>query len=139
MPIKTYTMDQGLMSVGAAGTVMDMTAQVRNVTVEFSEDVGDDRPTLSGDVLAGKAKYPASVKGTVIQDLSDGGLVEYTWTNRGKVLPFTITPSTTEGRAITGMLRVSPLDVGGDAGEEGPESDFEWSVIGDPVLGEDLS
>lgn len=139
MPIKTYTVDQGVLSVGSAGSLLDMTAQVRSVSVEFSEDVGDDRPTLSGDVLAGKATYPATVTGTVIQDLSEDGVVEYTWTNRGRVVPFTLVPSNTAQRSISGNLRIAPLNVGGEAGEEGPEADFEWAVIGDPVLGADLT
>ena len=138
MPISTYTVDAGLLTVGSTaggGTVMNMTAQVRNAAVDFSEEVGDSRKTLSGDTLTGKADYPATLSGTVIQDLSDAGIVDWTWAQRGKVHPFTFTPAEATEREITGMVRIAPLKVGGEAGEDGPESDFEWACIGDPVLG----
>ena len=141
MPIQTYTVDEGILTVGSTaggGTVLDMTAQVRNAAVDFSEEVGDSRKTLSGDTLTGQASYPATLSGTVIQDLSSAGLIDWTWAQRGKVHPFVFTPSSASEREITGMVRVAPLKVGGEAGEDGPESDFEWACIGDPVLGASL-
>lgn len=131
MPINTYIMEEGLLVVGEAGSPMDMTAQVRNAAVDFSEEVGDSRKTLSGDELGGKAEYPATLSGTIIQDLSTPGIVRWSWANRGKVLPFQFQPSD-DSDPITGMCRVAPIKVGGEAGEEGPESDFEWACVGDP-------
>jgi hypothetical protein len=135
VPIKSFTVDEGTLTLGTGLTAFDMTAQVRTVAIDFSEDVEDDRKTLSGETLPGKATYPATLSGTVIQDLSDEGLTEYTWTNKGTVVSFVLSPNDASGRQITGSVRVGPLKVGGDVGEDGPEAEFEWGCIGDPVLG----
>lgn len=135
MPIKSYTLEEGTLTIGATGSVMAMTAQVIEAAVDFSEEVEKDVTTLSGETLAGAAKYPATLSGVVIQDLSDAGLIDYTWTHRGEVVPFTFVPAAAEGRSVTGNLRVAPLKVGGAVGAKGPTSDLKWGCIGDPVLG----
>lgn len=138
MTIKKYTIDEGSLVLGEAGSTLEIAAQVRDAAVDFDEEAGDDRPTLSGEVLRGKVTNPATLSGTVLQDLSDDGIVDYTWANRGKVVPFSFTPSSAEAKTITGECRIKPLKVGGEAGEDGPESEFEWVCIGDPVLGASL-
>lgn len=136
--IKSYEMNEGTLTVGAVGSPIDVTAQVTKAAVDFSEEVADSKRTLSGEELSGAAKYPAKLSGTVIQDLSTAGIVEWTWAQRGKIHPFQFTPAETTGRVVTGSVRIVPLKVGGEVGENGPESDFEWVCIGDPVLGSDL-
>lgn len=142
MTVQSYVVQEGTLTLGpvpgGGASVTNATAQVESVAVDWSEDVADDRPTLSGESLAGKAKYTATLGGTVIQDLTVGGLTEFTWTNKGKIVPFTLVPSGAAARAITGDVRISPLKVGGDVEEE-PSSDFEWGCIGEPVLGDDLT
>ncbi len=138
MPIKSYEVDEGSLVLGEVASTMDMTAQVTEVAVDFSEEVGDSKRTLSGETLSGAATYPATLSGTVIQDLSDAGLIEWTWAHKGEVVPFQLSPANVTERVVTGMVRVGPLKLGGPVGENGPTSDFEWAVIGDPVLGSDL-
>lgn len=139
MPIKSYKVDEGTLILGAVGSPIDITAQVTEAAVDFSEEVEDAVPTLSGEKLEGDATYPATLSGTVIQDLSDAGLVDFTWNNRGQVVPFQFTPAAVTERIITGSVRIAPLKVGGAVGTKGPTSDFEWACIGDPVLGADLT
>lgn len=139
MAISSYKVDEGVLTVGPVGSAQVMTAQITTATVEWSEDVADSVRTLSGEELAGDATYTATLSGTAIQDLSDNGLVEWTWAQKGKVHPFTFTPASATERSITGQLRVGPLDVGGDVGANGPTSDFSWGCIGEPLLGADLT
>jgi hypothetical protein len=137
VPIKSYKMDEGTLSLGSVGTSIDATAQVTEGAVEWSEEVEDNLPTLSGEELAGEASYAAKLTGKVIQDLSVGGLNEFTWTNKGVVVPFQFDPASAAGRTITGNVRISPLKVGG-AVRSRPTADFEWACIGEPVLGASL-
>ena len=137
MPIKSYKIQEGTLQLGTVGTSIDATAQVEEGTVSWSEDVEDSRPTLSGEELAGEAKYSATLSLKLIQDLEDGGLVDFTWDNKGVIVPFEFTPATATGRVITGSVRIAPMDVGG-AVTTRPSSDVEWACIGDPVLGASL-
>lgn len=135
--IKSYKMNEGTLSLGSVETSIDATAQVTEGAVEWSEDVEDAVPTLSGEELEGDATYGATLTGTVIQDLEDGGLTDYTWANKGKIVPFEFSPSTATGRTITGMVRLSPLKVGGEVKTK-PTADFTWACIGEPILGAGL-
>lgn len=138
MPIKSYKMDEGTLQLGSPASSIDATAQVTEGAVAWSEDVEDSVPTLSGEELAGEATYTATLSGTVIQDLDAvEGLVDFTWANKGKVIPFQFTPATAAGRTVTGNVRISPLKVGG-AVKTRPTADFEWTCIGEPVLGASL-
>lgn len=138
MPISTYKVDEGRLTLGAVGSLLEVSAQVTECAVDFDEDVEDAVRTLSGDQLEGDAKYPATLSGVIIQDLSDDGIVDWSWTNRGLVVPFSFSPATAEAKAVTGMVRVKPLKVGGEVGTKGPTSDLDWAIIGDPVLAADL-
>jgi hypothetical protein len=98
----------------------------------------DDTPVLSGGVLAGDRTYTATLEATVYQDdLTAGGLVDYSWANKGTEVPFTYTPYS-GGRSITGRLIVDPLDVGGDVNKKNT-ADLKWGCIGEPALVDDLS
>jgi hypothetical protein len=137
MAVKAQTMGPGVFTIGSVGTPLDLTSQVTALTVEFSEDVEDAIPTLSGDTLSGEATYTATLTGTLVQDLTDAGMFDYTWTNKGTVVPFSFTPSTEAGRTVTGQVRIAPLNLGGDVKTKNT-TEFSWAVIGDPALGEDL-
>ncbi len=137
MPIKSYTVSEGVLNLGTLGTSIDATAQVEEITVEWEENVEDSRPTLSGEVLDGKATYAATLTAKLIQDLTDGGLVDFTWDNKGTVVPFELVPASAAERTITGNVRISPMNVGGPVNSK-PASDVSWAIIGDPILGASL-
>jgi hypothetical protein len=108
------------------------------VTVTWKEDKVDDVPTLSGATIAGERNYTATLEAKVYQDdLQVGGLVDYSWSNKGAEVPFTFTPYS-GGRSITGNLIVGPLDVGGDVDKKNT-SDIKWACVGEPALVDDLS
>jgi hypothetical protein len=137
MPVNAQVMGPGTFSIGSVGTPLDLTAQVTSLRVEFSEEVEDSVPTLSGESLEGAASYPATLTGTLVQDLTEAGMFDYTWTNKGSIVPFTFTPSTAAGRTVTGECRIAPLNLGGDVRTKNT-TEFTWAIIGDPVLGDDL-
>lgn len=138
MPIKSYKVGPGTLTIGAVGTSVDFTAQITAAVIKWGKKAEDDVPTLSGEELRGERTYTASLNATLIQDLTDDGLVDYSWDNKGAVVPFAYSPSTDTGRSITGMVEVDPIDVGGEA-KTRPTSDIEWSCVGEPQLGTDLT
>jgi hypothetical protein len=137
MPVKSNVMGPGTFSIGEVGTPLDLTAQVSALTVEFSEEVEDSIPTLSGESLGGAADYPATLTGTLIQDLTEAGMFDYTWANKGSEVPFSFVPSTAAGREVTGIVRVAPLNLGGTVKQKNT-TEFTWAIIGDPVLADAL-
>ena len=137
MTINAQTMGPGVFTIGAVGTPLDLTAQVRSLRVTPSVEAEDALPTLSGETLGGERTYTWVVSGTLIQDLTEDGMFDYTWGNAGAQVPFTFTPSTAAGRTVTGTVTVDPLELGGDVKAKNTV-DFEWSVVGQPVLGDDL-
>lgn len=138
MPIKSYKMGPGTLTIGATGAPVDFTSQVTKCTVKWSVDEDDAVPVLSGEELAGEETHTATLAATLIQDLTDGGLVDYTWENKGEQQAFTFVPSSALGRAISGVVKIRPIDVGGDV-KKRPTSDIEWPCVGEPTLGADLT
>jgi hypothetical protein len=128
----------GTLTVGAVGSPVDFSNRCTSVTVTWKEDKVDDVPTLSGATIAGERNYTATLEAKAFQDdLQVGGLIDYSWANKGAEVPFTFTPYS-GGRSITGNLIVGPLDVGGDVDKKNT-SDIKWTCVGEPALVDDLS
>lgn len=130
----------GALTVGAVGAPLDFSGRCTSAKITWKVDTSDDVPTLDGGTVAGDRTYGATLEATVYQDdlyPGVGGLVDYSWTNKGSQVPFTYTPYT-GGRAITGELIVDPLDVGGDVAKKNT-SDLKWGCVGEPELVDDLS
>lgn len=139
MPIKSNKLGPGVLTIGEVGTPVDFTAQVASCTVKWSRNAEDAVPVLSGEELDGEETWTATLSGNAILDLDDpDGLVDFTWANKGLPFPFTFVPSSAAGRAISGVVKVQPLDVGGEA-KKTMRSDFEWTCQGEPTLGTDLT
>jgi hypothetical protein len=135
---KINKLGPGSLVVGSAGSTVDLAAQCQSATVSWKVDTEDDQLTLSGATLAGDRTYTATLEAKLFQDdLSVGGLVDWSWTHKGDQLPFTYTPYS-GGRAITGDVIVDPLDAGGDVGKKNT-SDIKWGCVGEPTLVDDLS
>ncbi len=137
MPVKAQPLGPGTFTLGAALTALDLTAQVTKFMVQWSVDVEDAVETLSGEELEGEPDYSAELSFTLIQDLTEAGMFDYTWTNKGAIVPFTFTPNTAAGRTVTGTVRVDPLNMGGDVKKKNT-TDATWTCIGDPLLVDSL-
>lgn len=138
MTIKSNKLGPGTLTIGEIGTPVDFSAQVASCTIKWKKDQEDNVPVLSGEELSGDKTYGATLAANVILDLTDGGLVDYTWDNKGVPVPFTFVPSTAAGRSISGIVELDPIDVGGDA-KKTMRSDVEWACVGEPTLGADLT
>ena len=135
MPATVVKLGPGELSIGEVATPVDFTCQVTAAHVDWNVDSGDDTQVLCGETVPGERTYFSVLAGTLYQDLGlAGGIVEYSWANKGVEVPFTFTPNTAEGSTVTGSLIIDPLTVGGDEAGANMSSDFEWAIVGDPVL-----
>lgn len=138
MPIKSNKMGPGTLTIGATGEQVDYAAQVASCTVKWSKNQDDPVPVLSGEELPGDTTWTATLAANVILDLTDDGMVEWSWTSKGDQVPFTFVPSAAADKAISGIVTVDPIDVGGDA-KKTMRSDIEWACVGEPTIGADLT
>lgn len=140
--INFYELYEGTLELGAAGTALAVSSQVRNVTVEPSENVTTRAaiPVLSGEEIPESSAETFSfvVKGTFIQDLAAGGVVDWSWQNAGTPQAFRLVPTTAGAREVVGVLKPVPLIIGGDVARPGeadpPEAAFTWRCVGTPTF-----
>lgn len=134
MTISSYKVGPGTLKLGTGGT-KDVSAQLTSCQVNPSEetDSEDAVPVLSGEELAGEDNfsYTFTLSGTFLQDLASTGVVAYSWDNMGSIVDFEFIPVTASARAVTGQVRIVPLNIGGDV-KQRATADFEWSCIGTP-------
>ena len=138
MAIKSRKMGPGTFTIGEVGTLLDLTSQVASLTVKWSVDAEDSVPVLSDEVLEGDESFTATVSANLILDMTEDGFVDYTWANKGLAVPFTFVPSTAAGRSISGIVKLRPVDVGGEV-KKTMRQDIEWPCVGEPELGADLT
>lgn len=136
MPAKSVRFGPGTFEFGETGTPIDASCQLANGVVQWDKDSEDPIRVLCGDTVPGAVNYTSSISGNLLQDLADeDGLVAYTWAHKGEAVPFTYTPNTEAGATITGTVVIDPLDVGTEDDYGAVlASDFEWDIVGDPVL-----
>lgn len=147
MPIKTTHLGPGILTLGAGA--LAVSGQITNCRIEVSESVTttDPIPVLSGEELAGSEKVDHAyvLAGGLLQDLDAGGVIDWSWTNKGTPQPFTFVPSTAAGRQVAGITTPVPITIGGDvtgtAAKPGEpaRADFSWRCKGGdvaPVFGD---
>ena len=124
------------MSIGEVGTPIDFTCQVTAAHVDWNVDAGDDTPVLCGETVPGERTYSSRVRRDPVPGFGPrvGGIVDYSWAHKGEEVPFTFVPNTVAAQQVTGTLILDPLTVGGDEAGANMTSDFEWAIVGDPVL-----
>lgn len=132
MPVKSYKMGPGTLSLGEVGTLLDISCQITSAQLVPDKDSDDDLPTLCGDVLPGEITYAWSLNATIVQDLTEGGVNLWSLTHAGEQVPFKFTPSTAVGQEFTGILTVDPLAIGGEVKTK-PTAEVEWALVGPPV------
>lgn len=114
------------------GDELDISCQMTEVKITWDIDEDDAVPTLCGGSMPGDTTYQAKLEGEAFQDLTAGGIVDYTWKNRGEVKSMSFTPTTGKAK-ITGSIIIQPLELGGDVGKKNT-SDIEFNFAGDPVF-----
>jgi hypothetical protein len=139
MAVSNFKVGPGTLTFGSVGSVLDMTTQVTAARVSPTKDAEDSLTTLSGDTLGGAVTYGADLEVTAVQDDLDAtGMIAWSWAHKGEEVPFTYTPNAALGRSITGTVTVDPIAIGGDVGAKNT-SDFTWTCVGFPALGDDLT
>lgn len=133
---KITTLGPGTFNFGSAGSNLDMSCQLTNLLIQAEGESEDALLTLCGDSVAGARTYAWTVSGTVLQDIEANGVIDYTWKNAGKEVPFKFIPDSTGKAAVTGRLMIDPIALGGDVGKKNT-SDFEFAVVGSPVFDAD--
>ena len=139
MPVRSYKMGDGVLTLGAAS--LDISMQVTSCTVAATENVttAEEVPTLGGGVLPEEedVRYTWALAANVIQDISAAGLTAWSYANAGVFVPFLYVPSNVEDRAVRGFVRPIPVTIGGEVVRAGrPRADFSWKVQADPVFGD---
>lgn len=132
MAINYTRLGAGTLSVGTVP--LDISAQVVGALLTSSLDTGDMITVLTGEQLGSGSTTTASLTGSIILDPKAGGIGEFSYQNHGQIVPFVFTPNTAAGITATGELTMTKLDIG--ATEYGAllQPDFEWAVVGEPVV-----
>lgn len=140
MAVRRYKLGPGTLELGAVP--FDASTQLKACSIQWSENVDstDAVPMLSGDELPAdeNATYSAKLVGTAQQDLEAAGFVAWTWEHMGEEVAFTFQPRSDTARAVTGTVRVAPLDLGGDVKAQ-PDSAISWSCVGELPVFDDVA
>lgn len=135
MPINTYQLFDGTLTIGAGP--LQVAAQVTSVYVDPSENVtaGEKIPVLSGEKLESEeeVEFTFVLAGNFIQDLGAAGVVDYCWSHMGEEQPFSFIPNTDLGAEVEGIAKIVPVRIGGDVSPTAaPRSDFSFRCKGTP-------
>lgn len=129
---KAQKLGPGRLQIGETGALLDLSCQVTEVKITWDNDTDDDIPVLCGGIMPGDDTFTAKLEATIVQDLSADGVIDYTWKNKGNVVPMTFTP--TEGAAkVEGDVKIIPVDIGGEVKKKNT-SDIEWGFVGEPTF-----
>lgn len=127
---KAQKLGPGELKIG--GDELDISCQMTEVKITWDYDEDDAVPVLCGGSMPGDTTYQAKLEGEAFQDLTENGIIDYTWKNRGEVKTVSFTPTTGKAK-VTGSIVIQPLDLGGDVGKKNTSS-LEFSFAGDPVF-----
>lgn len=135
MAVKVLTVGPGVLTIGDSGSLTNFESQVTSCRLVPSVDNDDPINVLSGEQVAGDRTESFTLEGSILQDFGDvESTTEWLFTHRGETHPFKFIPATAKGKQVTGNLQVEAVEIGGDARSK-PTSDFEFAVIGEPVIG----
>lgn len=105
---------------------------VRIVPPEQSDDAIEE--VLDGTALEGEDQAkPWKLAFTSVQDFTnDEGLQVYSWDHEGEVVAFTWAPRGTDGPSYSGLVKVSPLETGGEINRR-LNVEAEWILSAKPT------
>lgn len=137
MPIVTEKLGPGTLTLGTGPLAVEMQllscklVPAENVTTE------DAVMVLSGEELPEESTetFTWTLQGEFLQSLLTGGVVAWSWANKGTEQAFTFTPNDAHSVAaeFTGTLKPVPLQVGGDDVGKRMTAAFTWRLVGDPT------
>ena len=138
MAIARMELFHGQLTIGETGAEQTFGSQVTNVILTPSVDRDDDVYVLDGSTAPGARTESWTIEGTLLQDFGEitntESLSEWTFTNRGKQMPFIFLPNNTSAKEITGELVVEATAIGGDVNTR-VDADFSFPLVGEPVVG----
>ena len=128
------TLGPGTLTIGPTGTEIDVSCQINNARIAMSKDQADSTTKLCGTVTPGKVTYTYALGGNMDTDTDDpDGIFAYSQANAGLIVDFEFVPNTAATTGATGQLMIDPLDFGADEFGAPLDSDFEWSIVGQPA------
>lgn len=133
LPTDTGQLGPGTLTIGDAGTLLDISCYINNVGIEVSKDTGDQTTKLCGATRPGVTTYTYQLTGNVDVDLANAsGLLALSWDSAGSTQAFSFIPNTALGVEFAGTLVIDPLNVTADEYGGDLTSDFTWDIIGKP-------
>lgn len=125
----------GVLVLGEELSEQNISVQVLAATVEWDIEDGDVLNFLSGDSPTEDDVYTASLNITLAQDLRASGIVRWSWANKGDKVPAMFIPNNTEDAQIDGIVKVRPINVGGEV-KTTATSDVVFPFDGEPTIGD---
>lgn len=121
--------------LGLSGDLFNSSSLVNGVTLKPATETADSKTKLSGYVRGGSSTTTFTLAGNVDTDAGNAqGLWQLAWDLAGEEVDFSFTPETSTGVTVTGVLIITPLDLGADEYGADLASDFEWNVVGTPTI-----
>lgn len=125
----------GKLTIGDAGAPTIFSGLITGAKLTPSVERGDPIDFLDGSASSGDRSESWTLNGNMAQDFgATDSRTEWLFTNRGTDQPFVYVPNAATGRNITGTLTVEAVEIGGEVKSK-PISEFEFSLVGEPVLG----
>lgn len=121
----------GTLTIGETGSDLDLSCQMTEVSITWENDESDPVHVLCGGIVPGDDTFTATLEGVAYQDMTEAGIVEFSWSNKGSVVPFLFEPI--DGASVVGQVKVLPIDLGGEINVKNT-SDLSWPCIGEPVF-----
>lgn len=133
-PVGIQNFGPGLLTVGAPEALQDVSSLVNSCSITPSTDTADSTTKLSGWVRGGSSDTTWTLSGNIDTDAANqAGLWQLAFDSAGAELPFQFIPQY-GGPAVTGIITVTPLPLGADEYGKDLTADFEWNVVGKPVV-----
>ena len=137
MPVVESKLKNGTLSLGPTATVLDVSCQVTNVRIgsAYSDD-GSSVTVLCGETVPAPRKLDGhKLEGSLIQDFTDTGWLQFVWDNDLETVAFEYLPNDYDAPTIAGtvVIEIPAETYGGDAGPR-LTSDFSWSMPAKPTF-----
>lgn len=126
---RSQKLGPGELYLGETGSGLDISCQMTETSITWENDESDSVATLCGGTVPGDDNFTATLEGVAYQDMLAGGIVDWTWSNKGTIVPFRFVPI--DGAEVVGQVKVLPVNLGGTANQKNT-SDISWTCIGEP-------